>query len=414
MAREKGLSQAMVYVFMGLMVLTGSINTIANKLQNNSSTIDSLAPPYKPLPYNHVWFVTFCMFFGEIFCIIVYMIQYSKDKGTPLVDDEAQEGEEGEENKPEATPFALIIPALCDFFGSTIMTFGLTLMAGSVYQMFRGSLILFTAIFSVVFLGNKLYRHHYVALTLVISGLLLVGLSSQLFPPETPEECITGGEGPKNSPWGVVLVIIAQLFAATQFIVEEKFMKNYKCHPLKAVGWEGVWGASLYLILLIIFQFVPCDAAGSLTPYTCSQDDSADVGNSWRLENTAFAFRQMGNDGLLLFYVIFYICSIAVFNFVGISVTKYASSPARAVIDTVRTIFVWLFFLMPFIGLCQRESFAYVQLIGFVLLVIGTVIYNEVLILPCFGLNEYTKAALKEKRTDEKQSLDTVKKSGEH
>jgi len=277
--------------------------------------------------------------------------------------------------------------------------------------MFRGSLILFTAIFSVVFLGNKLYRHHFVALFLVISGLLLVGLSSQLFPPEIPDECKTGGEGPKNSIWGVILVIIAQLFSATQFIVEEKFMKNYKCHPLKAVGWEGIWGAGLYLILLIIFQFIPCDANGSVTPFVCSQDDSADVVNSWRLENTTFAFRQMGNDGLLLFYVIFYICSIAVFNFVGISVTKYASSPARAVIDTVRTIFVWLFFLMPFIDICQRESFAWVQLLGFILLVIGTVVYNEVLVIPVFGLNEYTKAALKARFTDEKKSLETLKKN---
>jgi len=276
--------------------------------------------------------------------------------------------------------------------------------------MFRGSLILFTAIFSVVFLGNKLYRHHYVALSLVISGLLLVGLSSELFPPEPHPEC-KGAAGPKNSPWGFVLVIIAQLFSATQFIVEEKFMKNYRCHPLKAVGWEGIWGASLYLILLIIFQFVPCDANGSLTPYTCSQDDSADLSDSWRLENTSFAFRQMGNDGLLLFYVIFYVCSIAVFNFVGISVTKYASSPARAVIDTVRTIFVWLFFLMPFIPLCQRESFAFVQLIGFILLVIGTVIYNEVVVLPFGGLNEYTKAALEKKKENDKHSLDTVKKT---
>jgi drug/metabolite transporter (DMT)-like permease len=395
------LTQVAIFVLMGLMVVTGSINTIANKIQNQSISLG--------VDYNHVWFITFCMFFGECFCIIVYMIQSRNQKDTPLMDTEAK-GEEGDD-LPEATPFALILPALCDFFGSTIMTFGLTMMAGSVYQMFRGSLILFTAIFSVIFLKNKLYRHHYLALTIVISGLLLVGMSSQLYKPVYPDHCGKGGDS-SNSVWGVLLVVVAQLFAATQFIVEEKFMKSYKCHPLKAVGWEGIWGAILYLVFLIIFQFIPCDPLGSITPSVCSKDDNGD----WKLENTIFAFRQMANNGVLLFNVILYICSIAVFNFVGISVTKYASSPARAVIDTVRTIFVWLFFLMPWIDECKREQFEYLQLVGFVLLIIGTVLYNEVVVLPFGGFNEYTKDALKKKKLvdDEKQSLGTMRKSEDH
>jgi drug/metabolite transporter (DMT)-like permease len=394
MAKEKGLSQLTVYIFMGLMVVTGSINTIANKLQNLSSSLG--------YQYNHVWFITFCMFFGEIFCIFVYIIQESRSKGTPLVDEEANEGGEKEEDKPEATPINLVIPAMCDFCGSTIMTFGLTLMAGSVYQMFRGSLILFTAAASVFFLGNKLYRHHYTALVMVISGLLIVGLSSILFKPELPAEC--GEDTTQTSFWGIILVIVAQLFSAAQFIVEEKFMKNYRCHPLKAVGWEGIWGALLYLAFLIVFQFIPCDANSSITPTICSFD-----GNEWKLENTVFAFRQMGDNGALFFYVILYICSIAVFNFVGISVTKYASSPARAVIDTIRTIFVWIFFLLPFpfVKICNREHFQILQLLGFIVLVLGTVIYNEVVVIPFAGLNEYTKEALKEKKLEEKQSLDT-------
>jgi drug/metabolite transporter (DMT)-like permease len=404
MAKEKTLSNVTVYIFMGLMVVTGSINTIANKLQNLSSGLGK--------PYSHTWFITFCMFFGEIFCIIAYMIQTRNQvNDTPLVDDE-NNNKGTEEELPEATPFNLILPALCDFFGSTIMTFGLTLMAGSVYQMFRGSLILFTALFSVVFLKNKLYRHHFFALIFVISGLLMVGLASILIHPEIPEKCKDpsgDSSGEQTSFWGIVLVIIAQLFSATQFIVEEKFMKSYKCAPLKAVGWEGIWGASLYLIVLIIFQFIPCDATLPISQFTktvCSQDDQ----DNWKLENTVFAFRQMGDNGLLLFFVILYVCSIAVFNFVGISVTKYASSPARAVIDTVRTIFVWLFFLLPIVDECHRESFNWLQLGGFVMLVFGTVIYNEVVILPFLGLNKFTKEALKNEKAEEKESLDTIKK----
>jgi hypothetical protein len=41
------------------------------------------------------------------------------------------------------------------------------------------------------------------------------------------------------------------------------------------------------------------------------------------------------------------------------------------------------------------------QLPGFVLLVIGTLIYNEILVLPCLGLNQYTKDALKQRKEND-------------
>ena len=105
--------------------------------------------------------------------------------------------------------------------------------------------------------------------------------------------------------------------------------------------------------------------------------------------------------------MILYIFSIALFNFVGISVTKYASSPARAVVDTIRTIFVWLFFLLPIVNKCNREHFNWLQLVGFVILVLGTVIYNEVLVLPFMGLNENIASAIKKRENIEKESLKT-------
>ena len=46
---------------------------------------------------------------------------------------------------------------------------------------------------------------------------------------------------------------------------------------------------------------------------------------------------------------------------------------------------------MPFINKCHRESFNWIQLLGFILLVLGTVIYNEVLVIPFFGFDQETK-----------------------
>ena len=396
MAGLAPLSARTVYTYMIMMIVTGSINTIANKMQQNSHSLGK--------SYSHVWLIVCCMFIGESTCLFWYTIYKFRENrrrqaaGIASVD-EIPKDANGVPLKP-ASPFILAIPACCDFCGSTIQIFGLAMMAGSVYQMFRGSLIFFTALFSVIFLKNKLYKHHYLALVSVICGLVLVGTSSKVWPPERPGYC-SSGDGPQESIYGIVLVVCGQIFSASQYIVEEKFMKGYHCHPLKAVGFEGMWGCSIYIILLIVFQNIDCDPASSLTSYVCTADNHGE----WKVENTLFAFQQLGDNGLLLFYALLYIMSISVFNFVGISVSKYASSANRAVVDTIRTIVVWIFFLLPFIDECHREYFIWLQLIGFVCLIFGNAVYNEVLELPFLGLNQNTKKAIKARQVAEQQRL---------
>mmetsp|Transcript_32668 Transcript_32668/g.31881 ORF Transcript_32668/g.31881 Transcript_32668/m.31881 type:complete len:118 (-) Transcript_32668:205-558(-) len=84
--------------------------------------------------------------------------------------------------------------------------------------------------------------------------------------------------------------------------------------------------------------------------------------------------------------------SIAFFNALGVSVTKYASAAQRTTIDTSRTLVVWLVFLLmpiPF-----KEYFHWLELVGFILLVLGTLVYNEILIVPFCGFNRNTKEAI--------------------
>lgn len=85
------------------------------------------------------------------------------------------------------------------------------------------------------------------------------------------------------------------------------------------------------------------------------------------------------------------IVSIACFNSFGIATTKYGSAAQRATIDTSRTVLIWLFFLI--VPTSSKETFSWVQLGGFVLLVIGTLLYNEIVVLPVLGFNQNTNAA---------------------
>jgi hypothetical protein len=58
-------------------------------------------------------------------------------------------------------------------------------------------------------------------------------------------------------------------------------------------------------------------------------------------------------------------------------VTKHINASTRMVLDSLRTLVIWAFSM----GV-QWEQFCYVQVIGFVVLLSGTVVYNELVRVP--------------------------------
>jgi hypothetical protein len=128
------------------------------------------------------------------------------------------------------------------------------------------------------------------------------------------------------------------------------------------IGLEGAWGVSYYVILLPIFQHIEC--SGEMCP-------------TGRLEDTKAVFQEFGDFKLTLVCSICYLFSISAFNVLGINITKYASSAQRATIDSCRTFLIWIASLI--IG---WEVFYWQQLLAFMLLLGGTLIYNEIFVLP--------------------------------
>jgi len=272
-----------------------------------------------------------------------------------------------------AMAFSFAIPALCDCIGTTLMNLGLILTYASVFQMLRAFLVVFTGSFSVIFLKRKLRFHHWSGIASIAIGIVIVGTSSLSGP--------SSDEKPPNPLLGAVCVLIAQIFTATQFIIEEKFIDGKNIPPLQAVGYEGIWGVIILTVALPILNVIPGDDSG-------------------KFQNTLDAFVQLGHEGGLLAAVIGGIFSVAFFNFFGISVTKYLSSSHRATIDAMRTIFVWVFFLA-----LQKEVFNPLQLAGFFVLAFGTFTYNEVILMRCSTYEPNFVEKLKMEVNDEQKRL---------
>lgn len=71
-------------------------------------------------------------------------------------------------------------PGCFDWFSSTMVYISYTYLPASAVQMLRGSLIVFVCLISVFVLKNKLYAHHFVGVGCVLTGIVLVALSSVL------------------------------------------------------------------------------------------------------------------------------------------------------------------------------------------------------------------------------------------
>lgn len=96
---------------------------------------------------------------------------------------------------------------------------------------------------------------------------------------------------------------------------------------------------------------------------------------SGTLEDLPDALTQIANSWQLVAALLGTIISIAFFNFAGISVTKEISATTRMVLDSVRTVVIWAFAL-----LVGWQAFQWLQVVGFVSLLFGMCLYNNVIV----------------------------------
>ena len=392
---KKTLTNCQIYFFMLLLLTTGSINTIANKLQQST---ESLGIKYK----GHQKFITFCMFNGELLCLLFYWLKEGRFKKN--VKSEKLIQSEKEKKQPKIWYF--LFPALFDIMGTTISSISLTFLPSSIYQMFRGAIIIFTCSGSMLFLKSKFYRHHFFGIFIVVIGLCIVGLNAIL----------NGNNATGENPaFGIFLAILSQVFSSLLLITEEKLLKGYETPPLKAVGLEGMWGVCVYIILLFGFYFIKCDEWPEfLQNGVCIRDSVDENDYSIRFENALFALKQIYHSTELKCYLSLYVLSIAFFNFSGLTISKNVSSTARTIVDTMRTIVIWVFFLtMPFVPEETKETFSWLQLLGFSILILGSVIYNEILVIPFCGCAENTKEAIKKREIELEKKNKTEEESEE-
>ncbi|CRL27284.1 Nucleotide-sugar transporter [Penicillium camemberti] len=409
-------NNALIPLLVTMMLVTGVCNTILNKYQDMQCVrnCDSPDPSQRKL-FEQPVIQTAVMFMGEMGCWLVIGLTFlyrqyiaprlssdpspllaggyhpinGDDEGLDHDDDHTVDELDSDSRHPKPLPeddsriplrgwkiLLLAAPSSCDIAGTTLMNVGLLFVAASIYQMTRGALVLFVGLFSVLFLRRRLHLYQWSALFIVVLGVAIVGLSGALFSGESGHDITQDGSATDAASHalmqardvartpeavqaiiGVLLIAAAQIFTATQFVLEEWILENYAMEPIHVVGWEGVFGFLVTVVgMLVMYLIVGRTDAGRYGYFDIKQ-----------------GLHEVFNNRAVAISSVFIMISIGGFNFFGLSVTRTVSATSRSTIDTCRTLFIWLVSL----GL-GWESFKWLQVGGFALLVYGTFMFNDI------------------------------------
>jgi hypothetical protein len=165
--------------------------------------------------------------------------------------------------------------------------------------MMKSSIVGFSAIFSCLFLSRKFLSREWASISAILLGTIGI-IASVLYK--------------DNANYlGPIFLVVAQLFVAGQFILEEYLMDRYHLDPVKAMGIEGIFGTLLLsgaLAITALFGQNEFDITEGLQ----------DLFNNYVLWQSALVLAFM----------------VAIFNFFGLAVSTTIGVPGRCIIDSLR------------------------------------------------------------------------------
>ncbi|CAK4672805.1 hypothetical protein LEN26_009307 [Aphanomyces euteiches] len=292
------------------------------------------------------------------------------------------------------TLFYLVLPAILDL-ASTILAFtGLLWVPASVYQMSNGAVLVFSAFIAMRFLGRELYCYQILSILLVTLAVIVFSVAGilgdgnhditpfdiyvNITQAQLPNIAITTSD--VKHAVGIIFILLAQVVLAVQFAVEEYFMVERHVSPLLLVGVEGFWGLVLLLLLMPVLRMTP--TSDSLLAQIWHEDYT----DTWE---------KIKHSSSLWWVVLLYMFCIGLYNIAALYVTKYLSAVVRSMLEIGRTVGVWVvgvtvYYVFSWNGPNSPGEawtpWSWVQLVGFLLLVLATLTYKQTIHFPCIGL----------------------------
>jgi len=339
-----------------LLVVSGTTGTISLKAQGTL------------YGYKHGMIQTLVIFFGETLNILGFFLPIWVSKRARRQHFVGLVKEAKSESKglfPEQLMFGLA--SLFDAVNTSMQNISLLLLPASIVQILLGANIITSCIVSRILLGRKIRPPHVVGNILALVGFCLVGFASIVS--QEAEEVRSFSD----TFIGIGLVSVGLFLRALQVNTEEYVFLRYSVSCDRGVGLEGLFGLIWTLCLSIMFSFFPCKNNALCT-----------VGG-W-IEDPVIGVKEIFSNGGLIGWSLVLVIGVAIYNYCSLALTKHVSCIYTLFWNSTSTLSIWIVSIL--LGLEQFEVKAFLlQSSGFCFLLLGNLVYNEVIAQKYFKNN---------------------------
>lgn len=257
------------------------------------------------------------------------------------------------------------LPSIMHLAASILQTYSLMYMPTTVWQVFHGFQVLFTTLFAVTYLKQQLFLVDWLGLFINVSGICFTGVAGLLRGIKKSDDSIS------TIFLMFILSILSHGIKSLQTVLEEKILKTHNLASVKLISYEGLWG--LYFMLLIVMP-----AVFALPVSNPLYEDVIETG----VELTY-------SRGLIITFLS-YTVVVTLFTFAGVLVTSHSTAIHRNMYETLRPLAVWVLsvmfqYVMDKADIDEEiDKYTILELIGFAVSVVGSLIYNRVWRCGCF------------------------------
>ena len=360
---------------------------------------------------NHQLIGSAIFFLSQMFCIFLEIIsnylqvRRSKKKGktTLIVNNEMIE-EDNEHSqvikeKQSNLIFYVILCCVLEFCVYTGLNLFLTNpgVVQTIQLEMRALPIFVMAFLNIFFLKLPFYKHHLFSCVIIFIGFFSILLYHYINLPINNDHLV--------SLYVTLLFAVLKIIRAIKEMLDTYLLQEKYVSPFKLLFYQGVSGLVLSLFVGFCLQYMSCTQTAQTVINYCQQNNN-------KVESFDNFFTSINNwksiallIGVIITTIIIEVCRMQTKHYLT-ALHRGLSCAASAVIN-------WFLYLQFF----EKKKVNYLELIGFVIILLGELIYCEVFICYFLGLEENTKKMIDKRNADEgeieKQSINDLEKKTE-
>ena len=360
---------------------------------------------------NHQLIGSAIFFLSQMFCIFLEIISNylqvrrskKKRKTTLIVNNEMIE-EDNEHSqvikeKQSNLIFYVILCCVLEFCVYTGLNLFLTNLGvvQTIQLEMRALPIFVMAFLNIFFFKLPFYKHHLFSCVIIFIGFFSILLYHYIKLPINGDHLV--------SLYVTLLFAVLKIIRAIKEMLDTYLLQEKYVSPFKLLFYQGVSGLVLSLFVGFCLQYMSCTQTAQTVINYCQQNNN-------KVESFDNFFTSINNwksiallIGVIITTIIIEVCRMQTKHYLT-AIHRELSCAASAVIN-------WFLYLQFFVD----KKVNYLELIGFVIILLGELIYCEVFICYFLGLEENTKKMIDKRNADEgeieKQSINDLEKKTE-